>query len=356
MATPHIKSLESDYPWITPSIPLITSAPMRLISTAPLAIAVSRAVGLGFLGSGTDVSTLPDLLSECTASFSSSPIPNTPPEILPIGVGFICWGASLSDAIKAIAESRLKPAAVWLFAPERIENLVTWTTSIREATNNLTKIWIQIGTVNDTNYLAQHCKPDVFVIQGSDAGGHGLNQSSSIITLLPECSDALSQSGFAHIPLIAAGGIMDARGAAAAIMLGASGICMGTRFLASFEAELSKGYQDAVLSASDGGVTTNRTSVYDRIRGTPGWPSSYGGRGVLNDTFWDSEKGLDDEQNKRLYAEASQKGDLGWGIKGIGGRMCTYAGTGVGLVREVKGAEEIVKEVREGMRKLLKIE
>lgn len=98
---------------------------MRLISTAPLAIAVSRAGGLGFLGCGTDVSTLPDLLSECAKSFQSSPIPNTPKGVLPIGVGFICWGASLPDAVKAIEESELKPAAVWLFAPEKTEDLVS---------------------------------------------------------------------------------------------------------------------------------------------------------------------------------------------------------------------------------------
>lgn len=137
-------------------------------------------------------------------------------------------------------------------------------------------------------------------------------------------------------------------------MLGANGICMGTRFLASREADLAKGYQDAVLHASDGGVSTKRSSVYDRIRGTPGWPGEYGGRGVLNDTFWDSEKGMDEEENKRLYREASAKGDKGWAKEG--GRMCTYAGTGVGLVREVKGAGEIVEEVQEGMRTLLRLD
>lgn len=123
MASNHAQTLSLDYPWT--SSPLITSAPMRLISTAPLAIAVSRAGGLGFLGCGTDVSSLPELLAKCTASFKANPIPNTPEGVLPIGVGFICWGASLDEAVRAIEGEELKPAAVWLFAPERDEDLVS---------------------------------------------------------------------------------------------------------------------------------------------------------------------------------------------------------------------------------------
>jgi nitronate monooxygenase len=63
---------------------------MRLISTAPLALAVSRAGGIGFLGLGTDVSSLPTLLEECTASLEKDPIPNTLEGVLPIGIGVIC--------------------------------------------------------------------------------------------------------------------------------------------------------------------------------------------------------------------------------------------------------------------------
>ena len=94
-------------------------------------------------------------------------------------------------------------------------------------------------------------------------GGHGLVQSSSIVTLLPECVDDLARGGFGHIPLIATGGIMDGRGVAAALALGASGVCMGTRFLASPEAVISNGYRNAIVQARDGGVTT--ASAYDGL-------------------------------------------------------------------------------------------
>lgn len=187
--------------------------------------------------------------------------------------------------------------------------------------------------------IARDCKPDVLVIQGSDAGGHGLARSSSIITLLPECADTLQKEGFGHIPLIAAGGIVDGRGAAAALTLGADGICMGTRFLITPEAIISKGYQEAVLKAKDGSVSTARTSLYDRLRGTHGWPKLFNARGLLNHSFWDHEKGMDEVENTRLYEEAVKMGDAGWGDQG---RMTTYAGTGVGLVHKTLDRKSVV--------------
>jgi nitronate monooxygenase len=63
---------------------------------------------------------------------------------------------------------------------------------------------------------------------------------------------------------------MDGRGVAAALVLGASGVCMRTRFLASPEAVISKGYSNAVVNARGGSVATTRTTVYDRLRRTLG--------------------------------------------------------------------------------------
>lgn len=337
----HAWHLRNDYLWI--DTPLIVSAPMRLISTCPLAIAVSHAGGLGFLGIGTDVSSLKPLLESVTSSFKSEPIANAPPGVLPIGIGFICWGVDLNIVISDIEAAPLKPAAAWLFAPQKPEDIPVWANGIRKASNNKTKIWVQVGTVAMAVDVAKRCKPDVLVIQGSDAGGHGLAQSSSIISLLPECTDALASEGFGDIPLIAAGGITEARGAAAAKILGASGVCMGTRFLASPEAAISEGYKKAVVNTKDGGVSTARTTVYDKLRGTTGWPQTYNARGVLNQSFWDSKSGMNEEENKSLYQKAIQLGDDGWGEKG---RMTTYAGTGVGLIHSMKPAGDIVKEVR----------
>jgi nitronate monooxygenase len=325
---------------------------MRLISTAPLAVAVSRASGLGFLGAGTDVNTLSSLLQNTKTVLESSSIPNTPSGILPIGVGFICWGADLDAACQVIRDEPLKPAAVWLFAPKETRDLVLWTGEIRKSSDGKTKIWIQVGTVALAVEIAKSCKPDVLVIQGADAGGHGLVKSSSIITLLPETADALKAEGFGSIPLIATGGIVDGRGVAAAMTLGASGVCMGTRFLASPEAAIAEGYRKDIIKAKDGGVSTARTSLYDKLRGTTGWPEIYSGRGVLNHSFWDHENGMDDEANRVLYERALQMGDAGWGDQG---RMTTYAGSGVGLVEKVMPAGEIVNEVSKSCRERLAV-
>lgn len=206
---------------------------------------------------------------------------------------------------------------------------------------------MQIGSVKEA-IEALTVEPDALVVQGTDAGGHGLVQGASIVSLLPEVSDAITtgvkdKGGPAPI-LLAAGGIADSRGLIAALALGASGIVMGTRFLASYEAQIATGYQLEILRASDGGQSTVRTKVYDTLRGTTGWAETHNARGVVNRSFVDAMAGMDLRENKRRYEEETKNGDAGWGTNG---RMTTYAGSAVGLVRDVKGAGDIVKEVRE---------
>lgn len=84
---------------------------------------------------------------------------------------------------------------------------------------------------------------DAVVAEGAESGGH--IGSLSTMTLVPQVVDAV------NIPVIAAGGIADGRGAAAAVALGASGIQMGTRFLASEESEIHENFKAAVLKAND---------------------------------------------------------------------------------------------------------
>ncbi len=333
-------SLSSVFPWT--ETPLIAGAPMRLINLPPLAVAVSRAGGLGFLagGGGTDVISLESNLEEAVDLLSKSPIPGALPGVLPIGVGFINWAVDLDMAISRI--QRFVPAAVWFFAPRSNAELVEWTERTREVTSMKTKVWIQVGTVSDAVEVAQSCQPDVLVIQGIDAGGHGLARGAGIISLLPEVADALAKINLAHIKLMAAGGIVEGRAMAACLILGADGVVLGTRLLASEEATLAKGYQDDVIRAKDGGISTVRSTVYDALRGTTGWPDRYNARGIINQSYLDARDGGITETNKKLYAEALEKGDQG----GEQGRLTAYAGTGVGLIKEVLSAQEILDEVR----------
>ena len=332
-------SWRTDYPWIQE--PLIVNAPMRLIALAPLAVAVSRAGGFGFIGAGTDISDLKNELERASTLLKQSPIEGDSSALLPIGVGFINWGIDSDAVIDAFSEHI--PAAVWFFAPKRNADLAEWTMRIREASQGRTKVWVQIGTVADAVEVAKLCQPDVVVVQGADAGGHGLAQGAGIVSLLPEVADALRELEMGGIALVAAGGIVEGRGVAACLTLGADGVVMGTRFLACREANLAVGYQNDVIRTIDGGASTARTSVYDQLRGTTGWPSKYNGRGIINQSFLDAEKGLKVDENRRRYDEATKKGDDGWGD---GGRLTAYAGTGVGLIREVMTASEIVEEVR----------
>ena len=306
---------------------------------ARLAVAVSRAGGLGFVAGGFDLSGLEKDMDEAAELLKTSPIPSRD-GVLPVGIGFQNWGSDIRLAMQVVKKHQ--PAAVWFFAPYKPSDLLPWAKETRAATDGKTKIWIQVGTVAEAIEIAKTTKPDIIVVQGSDAGGHGLQQRASIISLLPEVSDAFAKAGI-EIPLIAAGGISDGRGVAAALTLGASGVALGTRFLAAEEATIAKGYQQEVLRVSDGGVSTVKTKVYDVVRGILDWPSAYDGRGVANRSYLDALHGMSDKENSELYKEAMKQGDNGWGPEG---RMTTYAGTSIGLINKVMPAEEIVKEIQ----------
>ncbi|OAP62317.1 hypothetical protein AYL99_04520 [Fonsecaea erecta] len=334
-------ALHNDYPWTSPDLPLVVAAPMMKITMGRLAVSVSANGGMGFLAGGFDLSSLLQNLSEAAEYAKSTNVP-LHNGVLPIGVGVQNWGASLPLLIQALEKHPV--AAVWLFAPTHLCDLLDWAKAIRQLTDERTKIWVQIGTVAEAIEVAKTTKPDVLIVQGSDSGGHGLAQRASLLTLVPEVRDTLAGEGI-DIPVLAAGGIMDGRGAAAALALGADGVCLGTRFLASEEAVIAKGYQDEVLRVTDGGTSTVSTTIYDVVRGIHGWPQTYTARGVVNRTYLDAvHGGMGDEENVQLYGEAVKMGDAGWGPEG---RMTTYAGTGIGLVREIMSAGHIVRSVQQ---------
>lgn len=332
---------------------------MLNIAMPPLAVSVSEAGGIGFLAAGFDVSNLERNLEETARLVRESQNPQVrdfhdQTGFLPTGVGFINWGADLEVSVAAIG--KYKPCAVWFFAPRsQPDDLRAWVERARAVTDGRTKIWVQVGLVGEAVDVVEALWPDVLVVQGSDAGGHGLARSASVLTSVPEVRDALRANPDlrGNLPVIlAAGGIIDGRGMAASLALGSSGVVMGTRFLASSEATVARGYQKEVLRASDGGRNTVRSTVYDRVRGIDGWPDRYDGRGVINESYVDAvEKGMDDEENRRLYQEEMKKGNDGWGPTG---RMTTYAGTGVGLVREALPVATILEHVRSEANDIIK--
>ncbi|GLB10808.1 hypothetical protein AtubIFM57258_007220 [Aspergillus tubingensis] len=325
------------YPWTTS--PLIVSAPMRVMSGPALAVAVSRAGGLGFVNNA--IQNIAADLEQASSLISSSALKITPSPHLPIGVGFLLWADDLDTAVETI--QKYKPCAVWLYAPPNGQaDLDTWSRAIRAASPG-TQIWIQIGTLSEARSILKSAeKPDVVVVQGAEAGGHGrAKDAMGLISLLPEVADEMAGS---QIPLFAAGGIADGRGAAAALCLGASGVVMGTRFLAVSETRIARGYQQEVVRAEDGAVGTTKTLLYNHLRGTFGWPEEYMPRTIINRSWVEHLAGKGFEELKVLHDEAAKEGDQAWGPEG---RLATYAGASIGLVHEVKDAESIVREVRE---------
>ncbi|KAL2022118.1 hypothetical protein VTK56DRAFT_6162 [Thermocarpiscus australiensis] len=334
------EQLSTAYPWT--AVPLIVSAPMRVMSGPDLAVAVSRAGGLGFIGPGEKPQTTAADLEAARSLLTASSIPQSATRsVLPIGVGFQVWNGDLDVAASAV--SQYQPAAVWLFAPRHGQpDVDVWTGRMRDASPE-TKIWLQIGTLREALDAAQSASPpDVLVVQGAEAGGHGrATDGIGFITLLPEIADATQGSG---IPLIAAGGIADGRGVAAALGVGAAGVAMGTRFLAAREARIKKGYQDEVLRATDGATATVRTHLYNHLRGTFGWPEQFSPRTIINQSWVEHQAGTAFEEIKKRHDEAVSKGDAAWGPEGW---TATYAGAGVGLIRSVSGAGEIVERTRD---------
>lgn len=343
------RRLLQTYPWA--AAPFIISAPMRVLTGPELAVAVSSAGGLGFIGPPLKPADMFPDLEKAEQLLSAHPaLAARSPALLPVGVGFQTWNGDVKVAAEIVGKH--KPCAAWLFAPRGGQaEFDEWTAALRAASPD-TQIWQQVGSLSEALAAARSpsaTAPDVLVIQGAEAGGHGrANDGLGMTALFPEVSDALSD---VSIPIVAAGGIVDGRGVAAAHSLGAAGAAMGTRFLASEEARIAKGYQNEVVRASDGAVSTVRTQLYNHLRGTFGWPEHWSPRGIVNKSWIDHQAGVPFEELKTRHDVSAAQGDAGWGPEG---RLATYAGAAVGLVRSVDKAYDIVESVRGDAKLILK--
>lgn len=206
------------------------------------------------------------------------------------------------------------------------------------------KLIHQVGTTERAVAVKQ-AGADAIVAQGYEASGH-VDGQTSIMALLPEMVDAVAPT-----PVLAAGGIGDGRGLAAALCLGASGAWMGTRFVLSEEADAHTDYQGWMLGASSS--DTIHTTLF---RG--GWPPNTPVRTLRNkslqlweeagrpepgrgpgegDVIGQTSKGAPILRYHDDFPGAHTTGDLE--------SMVLYAGQSVGVVREVLPAVEIVDRV-----------
>ena len=180
------------------------------------------------------------------------------------------------------------------------------------------------------------CGTDVIFAQGTEAGGHGGTRAT--LTLVPEIADVIARRAPKTL-LCAAGGIADGRGLAAALMLGADGVVVGTRFWASQEALVHPSLHAAALAA--GGDDTVRQSVLDIVRGRP-WPARYTGRVLRNELVreWMGREtelhAARDEQAAR-YRKATNAADASV--------AATIVGEAVGLIHAIEPAADIVERM-----------
>lgn len=334
-------------PWL--QWPVLANAPMSGVAGSRLAVAVTCAGGLGQIGFTGDAEALDEELASPRLQLQNhNPRNKTGNDrILPIGVGIIVFGTPVEEFIPVIANHT--PAVVWLSFATAAE-FQQWTTRIRQA-SPLTKVWIQVGSVTAALEAARHCRPDTLVLQGSDAGGHGHESGAGITTLIPEVTDALCNGGLADIPLIAAGGIMDGRGTAAALALGALGVVMGTRFLGAQEAKVPPEFRKAIFAAWDGAESTARSTAFDAMWGPNPWPELYNGRCLKNSIYENVKNGLSEEE-ARIYLHHRLRSRS---LQDIPAQdmMSIWAGTGVGLVREIEKAADIVDGVRKTAQKTI---
>jgi enoyl-[acyl-carrier protein] reductase II len=328
----------------------VLSAGMARVSQADLVVAVSEAGGMGCLGG---VSYLPDALrAEIRAIRARTDRPFAVdlvvPEVLladeqedwkPVrdlwdrlspaertklrGVEAMLTPGAVQGQIEVILEERPPVLALTFNVPKYIVD------ACHEGGMQVIALSGSVGR----SVAAQDAGVDYIVAQGTEGGGH--TGYVGTLALIPAVVDAVST------PVIAAGGIVDGRGLAAALCLGAAGVWCGTRFIASDEAYGHDAYKQRILESAARDTVLSKAYTGKNLRAlrndwTSGWasrqdevvgfPGQYAAAGVRVET-------------------AYQDGELSEGMM--------PAGQGVGLVRTIMPAGDIVREMVDDAERLL---
>ncbi|MDP1790588.1 MAG: nitronate monooxygenase [Methylibium sp.] len=235
----------------------ILLAPMGVVAGGKLAAAVSDAGGLGIIGGGYGDADWLELQFAAAGRAR-------------VGCGFITWSMARNPTLLDQVLDR-QPAALMLSFGE----VEPYASRIKARGVPL------ICQVQGMKYLreAVDAGADIVVAEGCEAGGHSGHRG--LFTLVPEAADYLARCSPETV-LVAAGGVGDGRGLAAALMLGADGVLVGTRFIASEESEAPEGFRQAIIRA-DGDSTMKSNSV-DVVRKRY-WPNPEFVVRVLKNSF-----------------------------------------------------------------------
>jgi enoyl-[acyl-carrier protein] reductase II len=285
----------------------IVQAGMIWASGWRLASAVSNAGGLGLIGSG---SMYPDVLKEhiqkCKAATNR-----------PFGVNVPLLYADIDKHIQTIIEEKVPVVFTSAGNPK------TWTSVLKK--EGITVVHV----VSSTKFAqkAEEAGCDAVVAEGFEAGGHNGREETTSLVLIPAVSGAI------EIPVIAAGGIATGRQMLAAFVLGAEGVQVGTRFVASTEASSHICFKEAVINSKEGDTMLSLKKIVP-VR-------------LLKNKFFEEvqkaeQKGAGEEELKKILGRARAKigmfeGDMEEGELEIGQVSA--------LVKEIIPAAEIVREI-----------
>lgn len=316
IVTPFTQLLGLDYP--------IVQAPIGSAACPALAAAVSEAGGLGMLAFTWSSPT--EARSQIRATRARTQRPFGVNLVLAFYVEEIL-GACLDEGVDIVSLS-------WGEIGSRGRRIKT-----RGA-----RLVVQVGSAAEARRAAA-AGADAIVAQGWEAGGH-VQSEVSTLALTPRVVDAVSP-----LPVLAAGAIADGRGIAAALALGASGAWIGTRFLATEESNAHSRYKQAIVDASE--VDTFHGRLFDL-----GWQAAH--RALDNSTHreWiaagspspgsrpgEGEVLARDESGAPVFRYSDVIPRVG--LAGDLEALAHYAGQGVGLVRRVQPAAEVVLELAE---------
>ncbi|HTT54814.1 MAG TPA: nitronate monooxygenase [Streptosporangiaceae bacterium] len=287
----------------------IALAPLGGTAGGALAAAVSNGGGLGLLGGGSGSRAwlgreLP-LVAERTSQ--------------PWGVGFQSWAVDVGAVEQALA---YRPQAVMLSFGDPSPFL----SPIRQAGAALI---LQVTDLEEARQ-AVHLGADVIVAQGTEAGGHGARHGRSTLPFVPIVMDLAAPT-----PVLAAGGIADGRGLAAALALGAAGALIGTRFQATAESLAGPAVKQAIVAGR--GEDTERSTILDIARGSR-WPAKYPGR-TLAHPFLDEWRGREaelaaDPAARQAYRDGVARGELP--------PLPVWAGENIDLITDLPPATALV--------------
>lgn len=291
----------------------ILGAPMGLIAGGKLAAAVTQAGGLGLIGGGYGDADW--LKGELVAAGNHR-----------VGCGFITWSLAQKPALLDLVLSH-QPAALML----SFGGLAPFAEKIKRAGVPLI---CQVQTLALARE-AVAAGADILVAQGGEAGGHAGHRAT--LALVPEVADYLRRTA-AETLLVAAGGIADGRGLAAALMLGADGVLIGSRLMASREASTPPGLRDAIVAAD--GDATVKTRVLDVVRDYL-WPPGFSGRALRTRfvTDW-----LGREETLAEPTVRAAQAERYWRAFRAGDSAETgvFVGEAVGLIEDAPPVAEII--------------